>query len=186
MLAISDFGNGMSRSRLALATLVLFAGASAAAPAAKAAILSIPAIGMVQYCDPSCPAGAGLPTLDRGVLKANAFTRLYAPVDFPADGQRICSLSLVYQDINNSDAMTARLFRKAFKEGGNAFNNPILIATVTSAPGVVPTVRKSTTLLDSRLIDEKDGFYFVDVTLDTFNLNLLGVQIDYRPSCPAP
>ncbi len=65
-----------------------------------------------------------------------AFTKLYAAVDFPADGQRICSLSLVYQDINNNDAMTARLFRKAFKEGGNAFNNPILIATVTSAPGV--------------------------------------------------
>ncbi len=47
-------------------------------------------------------------------------------------------------------------------------------------------MRKSTTLLDSRVIDEKDGFYFVDVTLDTVNLNLLGVQIDYRPSCPAP
>ncbi len=41
MVAISDFSSGMSISRLALATIVLFAGATAAAPAAKAAILSI-------------------------------------------------------------------------------------------------------------------------------------------------
>ena len=184
MLAISDFGNGMSRSRLALATLVLFAGASAAAPDAKAAILSIPAIGMVQYCDPSCSNNP--PVLDRGVLKPTAFTRLYAPVDFPTNGQEICSLSIVYQDTNNGDAMTARLFRKAFNVGGNAFNNPILIGSVDSAAGVVNTVRKSTTMLDSPTINETSGFYFVEVTLDTVNLNLIGVQIDYRPSCPAP
>ena len=187
MFAISDFGSGMSISRLALATVVLFVGATAAAPAAQAAILSIPAIGMVQHCDPSCPAGAGVPTLDRGVLKANAFTRLYAPVDFPTNGQEICSLSLVYHDTNNSDAMTARLLRKGFTADSSlAFNDPVVIATVNSAAGVSNKARKATTMIDSALINENSGFYFVEVTLDTVNLNLLGVQIDYRPSCPAP
>ena len=33
-------------------------------------------------------------------------------------------------------------------------------------------------------IDEQDGFYFVMVTLVTVNLNFIGVQIDYRSSCP--
>jgi hypothetical protein len=95
-------------------------------------------------------------------------------------------LSIVYQDINNNDSMTAELFRKAFKEGSNPFNNPILIARVESEPGVVNTVRKTTEMIDPKTIDEKDGFYFVLVTLGTFNLNFMGVQIDYRSSCPAP
>ena len=107
-------------------------------------------------------------------------------MDFPTNGQEICSLSIVYQDINNGDAMTARLFRKTFNVGGNAFNNPILIGSVDSAAGVVNTTRKTTTMLDSPTINENSGFYYVEVTLYTFNLNLIGVQIDYRPSCPAP
>jgi len=30
----------------------------------------------------------------------------------------------------------------------------------------------------------RTGFYFVEVSMPTINLNLLGVQIDYRPVCP--
>jgi hypothetical protein len=186
MSAISDFVRATGMSRLTLATLVVFAVATGAAPAAKAAILSMPAVGFIQYCEPSCPDGAGVPTLDHGVLKANAFTRLYAAVDFPVNGQKICSLSIVYQDINNNDAMTATLFRKGFVVGGNAFNNPVAVGSVSSAAGVVNSVRKTTKALDSPIINENTGFYYVQVTLGTFNLNLIGVQIDYRPTCPAP
>jgi hypothetical protein len=183
MFAISDFGIGMSMSRLALATVVLFAGATAAAPAAKAAILSVSAIGFIQQCAPVC---GDPPVLEKGVLKPTESTTLFAAVDFPTNGQKICSLSLVYQDTNNNDAMTARLFRKAFAVGGNPFNNPAVIATVSSAAGVSNTARKATTVIDSAPINETSGFYFVEVTLPTINLNLIGVQIDYRPSCPAP
>src|SRR3954471_8316368 len=103
MLARSVFSRTMSMSHLALATLALFVGAAAAAPAAKAAILSIPAVGFIQQCPCGHP-----PVLDHGVLKPTQFTKLYAAVDFPTNGQKICGLSLVYQDINNNDAMTAQ------------------------------------------------------------------------------
>jgi hypothetical protein len=161
------------------------AGATAAAPGAKAAILSIPAVGFSQFCDPGCSTNP--PTLDRGVLKPAAATTLYAAVDFPTNGEKICSLSLVYQDKNNNDPITARLYRKSFAAGvSNAFNNPVVIATVNSAAGVSDTARKAATMLDSPTINEISGFYFVQVSLPTINLNLIGVQIDYRPSCPAP
>jgi hypothetical protein len=183
MLALSIFGNRMSMSRLALATL-LFAGASVAAPAAKAAVLSIPVVAFSQFCDPACSMNP--PTLDNGVLKPMAFTTVYAPVDFPTNGERICFLTLIYQDINAGDAMTATLFRKAFAVGSNPFNPPVVIGAVSSAAGVVNTVRKATTKINPpALINENAGFYFVKVLFPTINLNLLGVQIDYRPTCPA-
>jgi hypothetical protein len=115
---------------------VLLAGVTGAAPAANAAILSIPAVGFTQLCDPSCSTDP--PILDRGVLKPTAFTRLYAAVDFPTNDQRFCALSIIYQDINNNnDSIKAELFRKAAKVGGNTFKDPVLIGVVESDAGVV-------------------------------------------------
>ena len=82
--------------------------------------------------------------------------------------------------------MTARLFRKKFALGGNVFNNPLAIATVNSANGVVQQVRKATTTaVNPRAISKGNSFYYVEIFFPTINLALIGVQIDYRPTCPA-
>ena len=175
--------NTMSRFRPALAMLVLLAGGIGLAPSAHAAILSISGAAFVQQC-PCAPSG-NLPDVTKGGLFPTDQSNLYAAVDFPTNGQKICSLSLVYQDINANDTMTARLFRKAFAVGRNPLNNPTIIVTAKSAGGVVNTVRKTTTKTATPpTINDASGFYFVEVSMPTINLNLLGVQIDYRPTCP--
>src|SRR3954468_16472748 len=117
--------------------MALFAGAIGLAPAARAEILSISGAGFIQQC-PCAPSG-NLPDVTKGVLVPTDQSNLYAAVDFPVRGQRICSFSMVYQDINNNDTMTARLFRKSFLVGSNPFNNPTVVAAASTAAGVVNT-----------------------------------------------
>jgi hypothetical protein len=167
-----------------LTMLALFAGTVALAPVAKAEVLSISGAAFVRQCP--CGPGTMPPDVNKGVLVALSQSTLYAAVDFPKNGQEICSLSIVYEDINAKDSMTAKLLRKAFTVGGNPFGNPAVVATVRSAPSVPATIRKATFFPDAPPIDDTTGFYFVEVSIPTNNLNLLGVQIDYRPSCPAP
>jgi hypothetical protein len=169
--------------RLTFVMLAQFAGAFALTPIARADIISLSGTGFIQQCP--CSVSGNLPDVDRGVLVPTDQSKLYAIVDFPVNGRRVCSVSLVYQDVNNNDAMTARLLRKAITVGSNPFSNPAVIATVSSAPGVVNTVRKTTTTsITAPVINENTGFYYVEVSAPTINLNLLGVQIDHRPTCP--
>lgn len=183
MPGTSHRGRRPTRFRPALGVLAIVAATFAFAPAAKADMISISGAAFIQQCP--CSASGNLPDVNKGVLVPTDQSNLYAAVDFPKNGQKICSLSVVYQDINANDAMTAKLFRKAFVVGGNPFNNPTVIASVSSAPGVVNTVRKATTTtINSPTINETTGFYYVEVSVPTINLNLLGVQIDYRPTCP--
>ncbi len=133
MFATSDRGNGLTNLRLMLAMLVLVAGTFAWTPAARADIISISGATFIQQCP--CNGGDNLPNVNKGVLVPTDVSTFYAPVDFPVNGRKICSVSLVYQDINGNDNMTARLHRKAFAVGGNPFNNPTVIATVSSAAG---------------------------------------------------
>ena len=182
MLARSGRGSGLTNIYRALAMLLLFAGILALTPVARAEIISISATAFFQQCP--CVANGNLPEVNRGVLVPTDQSNLSAAVDFPVNGQNICSLSLVYQDVNGTDTMTARIYRKAFTAGGNPFNNPVVIATVKSASGVNSTVRKATTTaIGSPAIDDSTGFYFVEVSVPTINLNFLGVQIDYWPIC---
>ena len=168
--------------QLVLSMLTVLLGALAITPA-NAEIISISGAAFIQQC-PCAPSG-GIPTLDRGVLKPTDVSKFYVDVPFPIGGQKICSLSIVYQDINANDNMTARLFRKKFALGGNVFNNPVAIATVSSANGVVQQVRKATTTaVNPRAISKGDSFYYVEVFFPTINVNLIGVQIDHRPTCP--
>ena len=60
----------------------------------------------------------------------------------------------------------------------------VAMATVTSAPGVVDTVRKATTTaITQNVIAKGSAFYYVLVDAPTINLAFLGVQIDVRPTC---
>lgn len=153
-------------------------------PAAQAEIISISTVALDLRCP--CSPGGEDPLLEKGVLKPSAQSKFYASVSFPTNGQRVCSFSLVYHDVNANNAITARLFRKAFAHNtSNAFNPPTLMAVVNSAAGVSNLARKATTTaIASGVIAKQNSFYYVEVTFPTINMNVLGVQIDVRPTCP--
>ncbi|HET6377346.1 MAG TPA: hypothetical protein VFG05_03440 [Methylocella sp.] len=172
---------GRSRALLALAALTF----SFNAPA-KAETLSISATGLVLRC-PCSFDNIDNAEENKGVFvgqKPNG--RYFVPVVFPVTaGQKICSFSMVYHDINQADTMTARLFRKTYVVGGNPFNVPVQIAKVSSALPVVNKVRVATTnVINAPAITATNSFYYIEVDIPTFNLNLLGFQIEYKPACP--
>jgi hypothetical protein len=151
------------------------------ATAAQADILQISATGLVRHQDEE-PSQA---TVVEGVLRPDVNQGLYyVPVVFPRDGERVCRFSLVYRDVNNNEAMTVRLLRKVFKVGQDAFTPPIVMATLTTAPGVVDAVRReTTTAVASRLIKTTNSFYFIEVQVPSFNIDILGFQIEVLPAC---
>jgi len=172
--------NGKSTATFAIAVVGCM---TFALPSARAEIVSIAAAGFVQQCP--C-VGGSTPEIDRGVLVANGAAKYFASVPFPTNGQRICSLSMVYHDTNANDALEARLLRKVVVPGSSAaFNTPTILAKVSSAPGVSQQARKVTsTDIDTPVITKQSAFYYVEITVPTVNLNLIGIQIDYRPTCP--
>ena len=170
--------------RLGLSVLALGAAGLGFAGTAQAAIMSISAMGFSMHC-PCTVDSADDSTDNNGTLEIqDQFVRLYAAVPFPTDGQRVCSMSLVYRDVNANDAIRARLFRKTFASGGNAFAAPTLIATATSASGTTATVRiAKTTSISQPVISQSNAFYYIMVDAPTINLAFLGVQLDVRPTC---
>lgn len=175
------------RRRIALAAAGLLPGLIGLlglAPAARAEIVSLSATGFTRHC-PCVEDGTQESDTQNGVLQMTGqFSNFYAAVDFPADGRRVCSLSLVYRDVNGNDAIRARLFKKTFSSGGQAFTAPVLMATATSAAGTQPTVRiAKTTAITQPVIAQANAFYYVQVDAPTINLAFLGVQIDVKPTC---
>lgn len=169
--------------RPALLLLAVLAGSFALTATARAEVISLSGTAFIRQCP--CPSSDNQPDVSNGVLFPTNGANFYAAVDFPANGLRICSLSLVYHDINANDALTARLFRKSSVVGSDPLAAPKIIAEVSSAAGVVNTVRRATTrAITLPLINDNAGFYFVQVAAPTINLNLVGVQIDYRQTCP--
>jgi hypothetical protein len=151
---------------------------------AMADILQISATSLVRRC----PCGSD-PTdnaeVTAGVLQSKqANARYFYSVIFPRDGETVCRFSMVYRDVNANDTMVARLKRKRFAVGGDAFNAPAVMATLTSESGVVDTVRRATTTnIRQGAINTANSFYFLEVEVPTVNLELLGFQIELEPQC---
>jgi hypothetical protein len=169
----------LAAAGLALAALAGFA------TAARAELLGISATGFVLHCP--CAVDPSDESLERnGVLQiTRQNSRFYSAVVFPKNGDKVCSFSLVYRDVNGNDAIRARLFKKTFAVGGPAFGSPVVMATASSAPGVSDTVRQTrTTSINQPAINKANAFYYVLVDAPTINLAFLGVQIDVRATCP--
>jgi predicted secreted protein len=59
------------------------------------------------------------------------------------------------------------------------------MAAVQSAPGTPNVVRRvNDTTIASAVINKAAAFYYVQVDIPTVNLNLLGVQVEVKPTCP--
>jgi hypothetical protein len=173
-------GRVLPRSTV-LRTLVAV-GVLGCAGAASADIIQIAGPAFVEQCP--CgqePAGE----VSNGVLVTQGTNATYfAAVPFPDTGLDVCSFSLVYRDANNDDDMTARLLRKSYSVGDDAFANPVVMAKVSSS-GKQGDIRIATTSkIKNRTVRLDDSFYYVEVDVVTFNLDFLGVKIDARPVCP--
>jgi hypothetical protein len=172
----------MLRTSLGLIALAISALLVSAPSPAKAETIAISAMGFVTHCP--CPTSNGYQEEEQnGTLKTiQQSSRFFAPVSFPS-GVKVCRLSLVYRDFNASDAIRARLMRKTYATGSNAFGAPVIMATATSASGAIDTVRTaSTTSISQGTISNSNSFYYVLVESVTFNLDFLGVKIDTKPT----
>ena len=164
--------------------LALCAGSFGFAAPARAEIMSYSATGFVRHC-PCVEDGTQESDTQAGVVQMTGqFSTFYAAVDFPKDGQKVCSVSLVYRDVNANDPIKARLYKKTFTSGGAAFAAPVLMATATSAAGTPDTVRiAKTTVINQPSIAQGSAFYYLLVDAPTINLAFLGVQIDVKGTC---
>ena len=166
----------MFRHLLALSASALFLCSSA-----RADVLSISAMGF----EGRFPATAGVdpPSQINGVMKPGGATVMFAPVDFPAAGQ-ICRMTMVYDDANGNEKITARLIRKRIIIGSSTFDPPQIMATVDSVGSAGTMQKVSTRAVAPRTINETSSFYYVEVTAENFNTALVGVQIEHKLTCP--
>ena len=171
--------------RCGLATFALIV--SAILPV-RAEVISISAADFQLFCppDPSeCATNAKDFRFNNGLLIPTDLSRFYANVPFPTNGQRVCSFTIVYQDINAGNPLVGRLLKKSSLAGTNPTGPFIVMASVQSGPGVVNTVRRTgTTIINQPVITKGAAFYIAEFVVQTINTNFLGVVIDYRPTCP--
>lgn len=170
--------------RLWCAALALCVCVLGLLPAAQAELLVYSATDFVQRCP--CDIEGDHTEVNNGVLVlVDTNLRYFRSIAFPVDGQQVCRFSLIYHDINGNDTLTARLVRKPFTIGGDPFSSPQIMATVRTANGVPDTVRRATTTaITSPTVRKGNAFYYVEIAAPTINLNVLGVQLDVRPTCP--
>ena len=82
----------MLKRKSVLAATLLLLGAGYA-PQARADIISISAAGMIQQLP--CAVSGCRAELNNGVMVATDIGRYFAAVDFPVNGNKICSLSII-------------------------------------------------------------------------------------------
>jgi hypothetical protein len=173
----------MTRHSYLSAFVIIVAMFAAIAPS-RAETLSISATGLVLRC-PCVSDAQDTAEESKGLFLAQKPQgRYFVPVVFPKTaGQKICTFSMVYQDTNAKDRIVARLFGKSYTVGGNAEGGRNAIAKLVSANGVVTTVRTATTSAISTPTINPNWFYYIEVDLTTVNLNLIGFQVEYKPTC---
>ena len=147
---------------------------------AIADIIQIPAIVFAQRLGSVDPGAAQAGTL------TNAEGFYYAAVPFPRQGERVCRFSLVHRDNDAALQVIARLFRKKVVLGATPFENNIQMATVRSgaaAGGLGVAVVNAATPIGSNVISLNDSFYYVELQVTGNLVEVLGVQIEFKPVC---
>jgi hypothetical protein len=155
-----------------------------AIPQSRAETISISATGLTLRCP--CTGGAeDIAEEDHGLFVGKKPDgRYFMPVVFPKTaGQKVCSFTMIYQDTNMADTLTARLYGKSYAVGGNPLGGRHVIATVKSAAGNVATVRVATTTAITTPNVNPNWLYYIEADVKTVNLNLIGFKIEYKPTC---
>ncbi len=149
-----------------------------AVPAARAEILQLSATAFVARGVTSSVDDEGA-----GMLQ-NATGQYYSIVPFPVGGMRVCRFSLLYRDFDVNHNITARLLRKNINIGGTAFTPPVVMAQVASNGSNDNMRRASTTAITNPVISPGTAFYYVDLDIPFSALQIVGVQIEHKATCP--
>ncbi len=131
---------------------------------------------MVYEAD--APSIASLPGMAERTAVVDGFSKTWAMT-----GWR-CRFSLWYRDFDSNHNITARLLRKNVAVGSVAFTPPVVLASVASGGSVDTMRRASTTAITNRLISPGAAFYYVDLDIPFNALQIVGVQIEYKATCP--
>ena len=183
--SIRQWQGGRCAYRL-IGFFILCAGVFGLTPAPAAEVLQISATSFVLRCSAeNCPE-TGLNEFGEGFqgLLLNARGLYFAPVVFPTTGVSVCRFTLWYRDNDAEIDVTARLLRKKVAIGDNAFTTPGVMAQVSSSGGNDTLQRATTSTVSGRLVNTKKFFYFVELEIPGSTLEIVGVQIDFRPTCP--
>ena len=105
--------------------------------------------------------------------------RYYAPVNFPTTG-KVCWMSLIYRDNDPSSSVTARLMRKRFGIGQSPFASPFQMAILQTNNDDPATQRLIEPSIAAPQIDYFNSFYYVELNVPSQNLQVLGVQVNFR------
>jgi hypothetical protein len=171
-------------SRLAAVLFGLCAPASMVQPA-SAEILQIAGPAFTVHC-PCTPLSGDSESIgsvrDFGILES-AQGKYYAAVAFPRSGDSICRFSLIYQDNDGDHNVTAQLVRKRIALGSSAFAAANVIAQVRTVGAEAFMRRASTTNIAPRTVNTAEAFYFVEIDFPEDLIEVVGVQIDVRPTC---
>jgi hypothetical protein len=148
-----------------------------------AEIVSIPGAAF-SVANPQVVTLNGFPTLVNGVLDVAGNAQLVAPDDFLKNGQLICKMTVVYVDSSNED-LRVQLVKKSAVTGTNSTTPPALLAEVMSNGSVLDVTRRSSTkAITPRKINDRNGFYYLQTAFVNANLDIIGVMLDVRSSCP--
>ena len=183
-MSIAQLRAGSRVAQLCLRAAVFLAAIFGFSAAASAFILQISATGFAPRCpcdNPASNTDIGEEHLGRLL---NAEGQYFAPVVFPAPG-RVCKFALIYRDNDAAGVnVTAKLMRKRFAAGDDAFNPPVVMAKAKSA-GADNFIRiAEDTTIKQGAIHPGNSFYFVELDVPFSTLEVLGVQIDFRKTCP--
>ena len=170
----------MTRVRSArVLLLALCAAMTGLATAARADIIQIAA---VAFANRSTSTSVGDPNF--GML-SNATGTFFAAVPFTTHGDNVCKFDLVYRDNDSDFGITAKLMKKRVQIGNTPFVPAVTIARVVTgnAAAAAGVQRRSDATINQPTIDLMRGFYYVELTVPAATLEVLGVQIDVRPTC---
>jgi hypothetical protein len=158
--------------------IAFVASAGALMARASADIIQIPAVSFVVRGT----SDAGL--AQNGTL-TDAEGRYYASVPFTTHGARICRFTLVYRDNDADFQSVAYLYKKRIVVGANPFADPVKIAWVGTgkAAASAGVMKKGQPPIAQPIVDLNNAFYYVEILNQATTLEVLGVQIDVRPSC---
>lgn len=119
-------------------------------------------------------------------LLQNAKGSYFAAVAFPPTGN-VCRFDLVYRDFDTGAQITARLMKKKVAIGGSAFTAPLTMATLRTGVAAANdgVLRRATSAITEPIIaGPGQAFYFVQLDVPATTLQVLGVEIVHKPTCP--